>query len=100
MKFIDITHLENTVTIDGYSTRKTMKGAIREMGKWVAEHIDEGEGQAIMDYPEESLLMAKDSCGGFFLEAEPVGCATRMNEETEEMEYAEGNWYIVVRLVI
>lgn len=99
MKFVGITEREGTVTIDGYSSRKSLEAAIKEMGRWIARNIDESEGNALVEYPIESLLKAEDSCGGFFLEAEEVGAASKWDDQTGEMMYLEANWYIICRIV-
>ncbi len=99
MTFTGIIDRDSTVTIDGYSNRKTAKAAIKEFGRWIAKHVNEDEGKAIMDYPEESLLPASESCGGYFLEIEKVPGASEWDEEKEEMKYAAGEWYLVCRIV-
>lgn len=99
MLFTGIIERTNSVTIDGYSNRKTLTAAIKDMGRTVARLVDKSEGDFIVNYPEECLVSAKDSCGGFFLEIEEAPCASNYNEETEEMEYAEANWYICCRVV-
>lgn len=99
MLFTGIIERTNSVTIDGYSNRKTLTAAIKDMGRTVARLVDKSEGDFIVNYPEESLISAKDSDGGFFLEIEEAPCASNYNEETEEMEYAEANWYICCRVL-
>lgn len=101
MTFMGIIERENgTVIIDGFSNRKTEKGAIQEFGRWIAKHIDKNEGDAIVNYWNEAVLPARESCGGYFFEIEEVPCAATINEETEEMEYADGNYYLCCRLVL
>ena len=99
MTYMGIIDRENTVVIDGYSNRKTMLGAIKEFGRWIAKNVNKDEGTAIVESGIDGMLNAKDSCGGYFLEAEEVPCATQWNEETEEMEYEEGRWYLCCRIV-
>ena len=99
MKFVDVIKREKTITIDGYSDAKTIKGAISDIGRYIAKHIDEWEGNIIRESKEEALLSAKDSEGGYFLEVEEVGCASRYNEKTEKMEYKDANFYVVCRIV-
>jgi hypothetical protein len=100
MKFVGVIERETTITVDGYSNRKTLKAALKDMGRYIRDHLNEGEGQCILNYPEEvrvSWEAKKQGC--YFLEAEEVPCACRWHEDTEEMEYADGNWYIVCRFV-
>ena len=99
MKFAGIIERAETVTVDGYSNRKTAKAAIKEMGRYIRDNVNETEGNAIIDYPEESLLSASESYGGYFLEIEEVPCASQYNEDTDEVEYDEANYYIVCRIV-
>lgn len=86
------------VIVDGYSNRKAVKTAIKDMGRWVRDNLDKGEGQLIIDYPEEVRISfdAKKQ-GGYFLEVEEVPCASKWHEDTDEMEYEEANYYVVVR---
>lgn len=86
------------IVIDGYSTCKYMTNAIKEIGKWIAENVDEDEGRMIVKYKKESL--AKNAMNGeYFFEIEDVPCASSFNEEKDEMEYKEGNWYFCIGLV-
>lgn len=98
MTFTGIIERENAITVDGYSNYKYLKAALKDIGRFIRDNIDEGEGQYIIDYPEEVRISweAKKE-GAYFLEAEEVPCASNWNEETEEMEYADGRWYIVCR---
>ena len=98
MTYTGIIDRETTITADGYSSAKTLKGAIADMGRWMIKHVSKTEGEALVEYKDEYLLPASESCGGFFLEAEEVSCACEWNEEKDEMEYKDGyNWYIVCR---
>ncbi len=98
MKFVGVIDRANTVTVDGYSSCKTVKGAIKEFGRWIAEHVSESEGKSMIDYPEESILSANESYGGYFLEIEEVPCASDWDEEKQEMKYADGRYYICCRI--
>lgn len=92
--------LGNLVVIDGYSNRKTLVGAINEMGRFIAKNIDAAEGRMILDYGVASLQPAKYSYGGYFFEIEEVPCASRIvDEETDEIEYTDANYYLVCRIV-
>ena len=96
MTFTGIIKKENSITVDGYSNYIYLKAALKDMGRFIRDNIDEGEGQCIIDYPEEvRVSWESKKAGSYFLEAEEVPCASNWNEETDEMEYAEGKWYIV-----
>lgn len=98
MIFVGTIERPNTITIDGYSDAKTVKGALSDFGRYVKNHISETEGQAIIDYREECLISASSSCGGYFLEIEEIACAANCNEQ-DEIEYKDANFYIVGRIV-
>lgn len=97
--YVDVVEREETITIDGYSTAKTIKGSISDMGKYIKRHYSESEGDAMIKSKEEALIAAKDSEGGYYLEIEEVSCASRWNNEKEQMEYQDANFYIVCRFV-
>lgn len=94
-----------TMTIDGYSTAKTILGVVRDIEREVAK-IESIKNQSSWysctskKEAEELLLTANNSYGGFYLEIEEVGCASQMNEDTDEMEYKDGNFYFCTRVVI
>jgi len=83
-----------TITIDGYSTMKTVNGTIKEVGRYIAKNISELEGNSILQYPQESLCEPQE--GGYFFTIEDVGCASQLNDDTDEMEYKEGNYYFCI----
>ena len=97
MIFTDMIVRENTITIDGYSNRKTIKGALSDMGRYIRDNVSKSEGEAIIELREESLAPASGSDGGYFLEIEEVPCATRC--VNNNLEYAEANYYICCRIV-
>lgn len=98
--YAGIIERKNTITVDGYSSAKTVNGAIADFGRYIKKHISEVEGESMIKYKEESLLAAKNSDGGYFLEVENVPCASTINEETDEVEYKDGyNFYLVCRIV-
>lgn len=100
MKFVGVIERETTITVDGYSNKKTELGAIREMGRYISNKLGYTvEGEGLVKGGKECLLAAKYSCGGYFLEVEEVPCACQWHEDTEEMEYADGRWYVVCRFV-
>ena len=98
MIFVDTIERTNTITIDGYSKAKTVNGALSDIVRYIKTHISESDGQSIIDYKEESLIPASSSCGGYFLEIEEVPCAAKYND-LGEIEYKDGNFYIVCRIV-
>lgn len=99
MTFTGIIDRQTTVVIDGYSNRKTEVTAIREFGRWIAKNVNKEEGESIVEYGLDSLVSAKDSCGGYFLEIEEVPCACEWDEEADEMKYKEGKYYLCCRIV-
>jgi hypothetical protein len=97
---------ENTVTVDGYSDRKTISGAVKDFGRYIEKKYHNGEGQCIINIVKDGIsetnnpfVSPKDSCGGYFFEIEEVPCASRYDEETDEMEYKEANYYLCMRFV-
>lgn len=98
MKFVGAIERSNTMTVDGYSNAKTINGAISEFGRYIAKHFDETEGSALVEYKSECLLNPIND-EDYLLTIEEVGCACNWNEETEEMEYADGNYYLCMRFV-
>ena len=99
MNFVKVVERETEIIIDGYSTAKTVNGALKDFGRYIEKNVSQSEGKAIIEYTIDMLLSVKDSCNGYFLEIEEVGSASRLNEETEEIEYKEGNFYMVVKLI-
>lgn len=98
--YAGIIEREKTIIIDGYSSAKTVKGAIADFGRYIKKHVNEKEGKAMIEYKEECLCHSKNSEGGYFLEVEDVPCATNMNTDTNDVEYKEGyNFYLVCRIV-
>lgn len=98
MKFVGVVERSETMTIDGYSNAKTINGAIAEFGRYIAKHFSESEGSALVEYKQE-CLMNPSSDSDYYLTIEDVPSASNWNEETEEMEYADGNFYLCMRFV-
>lgn len=98
MKFVGVIDRPETMTIDGYSNAKTINGAITEFGRYIMKHFSESEGSALVEFKQECLV-SPDKDGGYYLTIEEVGCASNWNDETEIMEYADGNWYLCMRFV-
>lgn len=100
MTFAGIIEGKETVTVDGYSNFKTKKAAIRDLGRFIRDNVNKAEGQSIIDYPvEERISMECKEQGCYFLEVEEAPCVCQYNEETDEMEYKEGRWYLCCRIV-
>ena len=100
MTFAGIIERDDSIIVDGYSNRKSIAAALKDMGRFIRDNLDKGEGECIIETPEEVRISAKEKREGcYFLEAEEVPCASNWNEETEEMEYADGRWYIVCRFI-
>lgn len=98
MKFVGAIERPDTITVDGYSNAKTINGAISEFGRYIAKHFSESEGSNITEYKQESLCSpSEEEASSYFFTIEEVPCAAQWNEKTEEMEYADGNYYLCVR---
>lgn len=100
MKFAEAITRHGMVNLDGYSDRKTLRGALKDLAREVAK-IDKGEADNILEYMNDTIQMVKDGMtnepGAWYIEAEEVSSACRYNEDTDEMEYADGNWYLYIR---
>ena len=97
---------KETITIDGYTSNKTEKGIIRDVARAI-QKFSKNESECLMkmsrDYNEEinsPFVDPEDSDGGYFFHYENVTCASRINDETGEMEYKDGfNNYFCIRIV-
>lgn len=97
---------EDTITVDGYTTNKTERGIIKDAARAI-EKYDKEEAKALLSFLEcridkynTPFVKATHSDGGYFFEYEEVSCATRYNEETDEVEYKEGyHNYFCIRFV-
>lgn len=100
MTFVQIEKRNGMINLDGYSRNKTLKGALKDLAREVAK-IDEGEGNTITENIDEYVGMIADGMinepGCYYIEAEEVHCASRYSEKNDEMEYAEGHWYLYIR---
>lgn len=100
MKFVEIENRKGMINLDGYSTRKTLRGALNDLAREVAK-IDKGEADNITEYMDDTMAMVLDGMtnepGAWYIEAEEVNCASRFNEDTDEMEYTDANWYLYIR---
>lgn len=98
MKYIGVIERPDTITIDGYSTAKTVNGAIVDFGRYITKYFSKSEGEALIQYKSECLLVPQDD-NKYFLTTEKVPCASNWNEDTEEMEYTDGNYYLCIRFI-
>lgn len=100
MTFVQIEKRNGMINLDGYSRNKTLKGALKDLAREVAR-IDEGEASAITNNLNETVQMVAEGmpneAGCYYIEVEEVHCASCYSEEKDEIEYAEGNWYIYIR---
>lgn len=91
-----------TVDIDGYSNKKTIAGALKDLAKAV-EKYSADEAEVIRDMIKwNEINQAKPAehyDGGYILEWEEVPGATRINPVTDENEYRDGRWYLHTRIV-
>lgn len=106
LAFVEAIERENTITIDGYTSNKTVKGIIKDVARAI-EKYDIGEAEAMHSMAKEfnsnintPFLEASDSDGGYFFEYKEVPCASQWNEKKDEMEYKEGfHNYFCIRIV-
>ena len=100
MTFVQIEKRNGMINLDGYSRNKTLKGALKDLAREVAK-LDEGEANAITNNLNETVQMVAEGmpseAGCYYIEAEEVHCASRYSEKKDEMEYAEGHWYLYIR---
>ena len=91
-----------TVDIDGYSNKKTIAGALKDLAK-AAEKYSPGEAEVIRDMIKwneiNQVKPGEHYDGGYILEWEEVPGATRINPDTGENEYKDGRWYLHTRIV-
>ena len=91
------------IDIDGYSNKKTLNGAIKDLAR-AADEFKNGEGDALREnIKDNELVMVKPdkTIGGaqYILEWEEVPQASQINEKTDEMEYKDANWYLHLRFI-
>lgn len=93
---------DSFAVIDGYSNRKTITGAVNEMGRYIRDNVNKLEGETILEYGKASLIPHTPyNNDGYFFEIEDVPCASRLvDENSDEIEYTDANWYLVCRIVI
>lgn len=103
LAYVGVIERETTITIDGYSSAKTLLGVMRDISRIVGKYNkNEASGYNVHsnNEAEELLLPANESFGGWFCEIEEVSCASEWNDEKDEMEYKDGyHYYFVTRFV-
>lgn len=95
-----------THNVDGYTTRKTILGAVHEIGKAIAK-IDAGEGEILTSVKTEAeakqALVSNcftEKTPHYCFELEEVSCASEWDEEKEEMKCEDGNFYFHIRFFV
>ena len=92
------TNSNGLTILDGYSNAKTLKGALKDLSREVAK-ITESESH-FTDFMEDTIAMLNIPHGNeWFIEYEEVACASQFNDNTEEMEYKNGNFYLCIGFV-
>ena len=103
MKYINTIERPTTITVDGYSTAKTIKGALNDIGRYIEKNINDGEGRLLQvankEEAYELLSIGNHDASNWGIEVEEVGCATKIDTDGNILEYAEANFYIMVRFV-
>lgn len=106
LAYVGAIERENTITIDGYTSNKTEKGIIKDVARAVAIYSKD-EAEALLGFLKTGLdeynnpfIKSTGSEDSFFFEYEEVPCATRYNEDTDEVECKEGfKNYFCIRIV-
>ncbi len=97
----------NFIDIDGYSNKKTIEGALKDLAKAVAKY-DKDEADAItsmikFDEIVQTKYVSGDGNAQYILEWEEVPSASRYvgnNEDSDrEIEYKDGRWYLHTRII-
>ena len=110
MKFVEIQNRRGMINLDGYSDRKTLRGALRDLAREVAK-IDKGEAAGITNYMDETLCIVREGMtnepGCWYIEAQEVNGASRYifldgdkdnyDDDNLEIEYADACWYLYIR---
>lgn len=106
LAYVGAIERETTITIDGYTSNKTIKGILKDVSRAVRKY-DEGEAECLEEFVKDGVdefntpfVAEKDSCGGYFFEVYEVSCASSYNEETDENETKDGfHNYFCIRIV-
>lgn len=106
LAFVEAIERETTITIDGYTSNKTVKGIIRDVARAVEKYSDvEAKSlyETAKDYNPDfnnPFVEASYSDGGYFFEYEECPCASRWDEKKDEMEYKDGYFnYFCIRII-
>lgn len=96
MIYTTVVRNENMIVVDGYSNKKTIKGAIADLAKEVAK-VSEIEATNLKEYGLELMeTMSEDD--DYYIECEEVATATKINSN-DEIEYKEAKYYLMIRFV-
>lgn len=90
---------QDTIDIDGYSNKKTLKGALADLAK-ALDKYDKDEADALrssIKFNEIDPVNTVPEGGVYILEYEEVPSATRYNEN-DEVEYKSAKWYLHTRV--
>lgn len=106
LAYIGVIERKNSVTIDGYTSAKTVKGILKDISRAV-EKYDKGEAECLASFSKEydeefnnPFIDPSHSDGGYFLTYEEVPCASQWDEEKEEMKYRAGfHHYFCIRIM-
>lgn len=106
LTYVDAIKRTDTITIDGYTSNKTEKGIIKDVARAV-EKYDKAEADLLRSFLKDKItecntpfVKPKNSDGGYFFEYEEVHCASRWDDEMEEMEYKDGyHHYFCIRII-
>lgn len=94
---------KDSIDIDGYSNKKTVKGALEDLAKALDKYskleADSLRG-AISANELEQIHAVRDAGGAqYILEYEEVPGASQWNDAKDEMEYKPAKWYVHTRIV-
>ena len=99
---------EEYIDIDGYSNKKTLKGALGDLAR-ALEKYSKAEADALrsnIKFGEISEVHYDKNfdCQQYILEYESVPCASTIvgdiDNDDFEVEYVEANWYLHTRIVL
>lgn len=99
MIFKEMVEKASTITIDGYSKAKTLKGAIKDLAKEVSKY-NTSEANNITDSIDETIniLNQRSADCEYWIDCEEVSCATKYTEDGKE-EYKESSYYMAICFV-
>ena len=86
--FVEIIDRPETLTIDGYSSAKTLNGVMHDIARLMKD-ICPREIQTFMTKGKQDAIDLLDctpesSEGGFFIQVEDVSCASQINISVQE----------------